>query len=346
MTATYTPESEATDVRRRPSGPRAASPDYQARQSNGASGTRDGDLRLSRALGWFSIGLGLAEVLAPERVARLIGMPEHRNDLALLRGYGVREITSGLGILANPDSAGWVWTRVVGDALDLTTLGMSMNERGAERGKLLAAAGAVAGVAALDVMTARRLQGEGGNGTAARFQSGAGAPSGIQVRKAITIAKPADEIYSFWRDFRNLPRFMQHLEAVEVLDDRRSRWTARAPAGSTVEWDAEIVEDTPNERIAWRSVGKADVDNQGSVTFRDAPGDRGTEVLVELRYDPPGGKLGALVAKLFGEEPSQQVGADLRALKQVLETGEVVRSDASIHRGMHPAQPSGEPVRT
>jgi uncharacterized membrane protein len=136
---------------------------------------------------------------------------------------------------------------------------------------------------------------------------------------------------------------MEHLEAVQVIDDRRSHWRARAPAGSSVEWDAEIIEDQPNARISWRSTQEADVPNTGTVSFRTAPGNRGTEIQVTLRYDPPAGRVGALVAKLFGEEPAEQVKSDLRRLKQVLETGEVVHSDASVHRGLHPAQPSAAP---
>jgi uncharacterized membrane protein len=166
----------------------------------------------------------------------------------------------------------------------------------------------------------------------------------VAVSEAITIAASPDAVYHFWRDFGNLPRFMEYLEAVEVIDDRRSHWRARAPAGQTVEWDAEITDDRPNERISWRSVQRADVPNAGTVRFRRAPGDRGTEVHVQLRYDPPGGKLGALVAKILREDPSQQVVSDLRRLKQVIETGEVVHSDASVQRGMHPAQPSGTPA--
>jgi uncharacterized membrane protein len=132
---------------------------------------------------------------------------------------------------------------------------------------------------------------------------------------------------------------MAHLESVQVLDDRRSHWKAKAPAGTTVEWDAETIEDRPNELIAWRSLPDATVPNSGTVRFKDAPGDRGTEVLVQLSYQPPGGKVGALIAKLFGEEPKQQVKGDLRRFKQVMETGEIVHSDASIHRGPHPAYP-------
>ena len=167
---------------------------------------------------------------------------------------------------------------------------------------------------------------------------------GTRVRKSITVNRSADEVYDFWRNFENLPRFMQHLESVQMTSDRRSHWKAKAPAGSTVEWDAELTEDRPNELIAWRSVEGADVPNAGVVRFVPAAGGRGTEIHVDLRYDPPAGKLGALFAKLFGEEPSQQVDGDLRRFKQVLEIGEVLYSDASIASGMRPAHPPEAPV--
>jgi uncharacterized membrane protein len=161
---------------------------------------------------------------------------------------------------------------------------------------------------------------------------------GMDVQQALTVRRPREEVYRFWRDFENLPRFMSHLESVEVTGDRRSHWRAKAPAGAPVEWDAELVEDRPNELIAWRSLEGAQVSNSGFVRFQDAPGDRGTEVQVALRYDPPAGPLGRLVAKLFGDEPHQQVASDLRRFKQVMELGEVVVSDASI-AGPRPAQP-------
>lgn len=163
----------------------------------------------------------------------------------------------------------------------------------------------------------------------------------MDVKKAITINRSPEEIYQFWHDFRNLPRFMDHLESVQMTGEKRSHWKAKAPAGTTVEWDAETVDDQPNQRIAWRSLMGAAVDNAGSVRFVPAPGGRGTEVHVELRYDPPGGALGATVARIFGEEPGQQVSDDLRRFKQVLETGEITRSDASV-RGKGPAQPPEE----
>jgi uncharacterized membrane protein len=138
---------------------------------------------------------------------------------------------------------------------------------------------------------------------------------------------------------------MRHLESVSVGADGRSHWVAKAPAGRTVEWDAETTEDVPNERIAWRSLEGADVRNQGSVEFAPAPGGRGTEVRVTLEYDPPFGKLGSKIAMLFREEPGQQVYDDLRHFKQVMETGEIVLSDATKQRGAHPAQPNDVPVQ-
>jgi uncharacterized membrane protein len=134
---------------------------------------------------------------------------------------------------------------------------------------------------------------------------------------------------SFWRDLDHLPTFMIHLEAVTSSGERRSHWVAKAPGGR-VEWDAEIAEDRPGEIIAWQSVKGSDVPNGGSVRFTDAPADRGTEVRVDLHYDPPAGSAGAMVVKLFGEEPEQQLCDDLRRFKQVMETGEVVRSDGSL----------------
>jgi uncharacterized membrane protein len=145
---------------------------------------------------------------------------------------------------------------------------------------------------------------------------------GPLVDRCVTINRPVDEVYRFWRNFENLPRFMHHLLSVTVFDERRSHWVVRAPAGRTVKWDAEIVDEVPNERIAWRAVDNAQVEHSGAVTFTAAPGNRGTEVRVMLHYAPPAGRLGAALAKVFGEEPAQQVAHDLRTFKQVMEAGE------------------------
>ena len=149
-----------------------------------------------------------------------------------------------------------------------------------------------------------------------------GRGEGIKVEQAVTINRPREEIYRFWRNFENLPRFMDHLESVQVLDEQRSHWVAKGPAGTRVEWDAEIHNEIPNELIAWRSLPGSEVDHAGSVHFSPVHND-GTEVRVILRYDPPAGKVGAAVARLFGEEPSHQVAEDLRRFKQVMEAGEL-----------------------
>jgi uncharacterized membrane protein len=237
----------------------------------------------------------------------------------------MREIATGIGILARPRRTGWVRARVGGDLMDLTLLGAALRSDHSEKSRVTAATAAVVGLTALDVICSERLSEKSKSMTSTGAREGK-----VHVRRAVTIRRPREEIYSFWRNFENLPRFMYHLEEVQVLDAGRSRWRAKAPAGKTVEWDAEIVEDRANERIAWRALPDADVPNSGSVEFRRAPGNRGTEVHVEIRYDPPGGKLGALVAKVSGEEPGEQVADDLRRLKQVMETGEIIRSDASL----------------
>lgn len=164
-------------------------------------------------------------------------------------------------------------------------------------------------------------------------------PEPIRMRATVTVNRTADEVYRFWREFRNLARFMRHLDSVESASGN-TVWHARGPAGVRLKWEAAIVADKPNERIAWRSLEGAELQNYGHVTFRPAPGARGTEVHVEFGFDPPLGVLGAGIAKLFGELPEQQLQNDLRRFKQVLETGDVVKSDASIHRGPHPARPA------
>ncbi|GGR34884.1 SRPBCC family protein [Deinococcus ruber] len=151
--------------------------------------------------------------------------------------------------------------------------------------------------------------------------TGGGATSSkpIFVEHSVVIDRPAQQVYDYWRKLENLPQIMSHLESVTVLDDRRSRWVAKAPLGSHVEWEAEIVNDKPGERIGWHSLPGATVDNAGSVQFESMPGGTSTRVHVALSYRPPAGPLGAAVAKLFGEEPSQQIAEDLQKFKQTFE---------------------------
>lgn len=146
---------------------------------------------------------------------------------------------------------------------------------------------------------------------------------GIKVEKSVIVNRRPPEVYRFWRNFENLPRFMDHLESVAVIDETRSHWVAKAPAGTRVEWDAVIHNEIEDELIAWRSLPGSDVGNAGSVHFTPLDDGNRTEVRVVLSYDPPAGKVGAALAKLLGEEPSKQIEDDLRRFKQVIEGAEV-----------------------
>jgi uncharacterized membrane protein len=145
----------------------------------------------------------------------------------------------------------------------------------------------------------------------------------VLVGRTVTIDKPREALYAFWRDFTNLPRFMHNIESVSMNDSGRSHWVVSAPAGKTVEWDSEIIAEEPGELIAWRSLEGASVRNSGRVEFKDSPDRRGTVVTVTIAYDPPGGTVGKLIAKLFQKEPKIQARQDLRRFKQLMETGEI-----------------------
>ncbi|MEH2252828.1 SRPBCC family protein [Nostoc sp.] len=170
-------------------------------------------------------------------------------------------------------------------------------------------------------------QGATKQSTIQQAQEAIGINQSIKVEKTITINKPADELYRYWHNLENLPTFMKHLKSVKVHNEKRSHWIANAPLGISVEWDADVLEDRENEFISWASVEGADVDNSGFVRFQKAPGDRGTEVKVVLEYNPPGGALGATVAKLFGEEPEQQIGDELGRFKMLMEAGEIATTE-------------------
>lgn len=282
------------------------------------------------ALGWLSIALGLAGLLVPRRTARMVGVPGTRSAVTALRLVGLRELACGLGILAQPRAAGWLWARVVGDLIDLRLLASALGSRYARPGRITAAATGVMAIAALDVRGARALGRAGAT-------AGPSRPHAVTARRTITIGRPAEELYRFWRDVTNLPRFMQRLESVQPLGDRRARWQARGPAGAILQWEAEIVDDRPGTLIAWRSLPGSQLAHAGVVRFERAPGGRGTQVMVELEYTPPGGTLGAAVARVLGRAPEQELQEDLRRLKQLVETGDIVVSEG-VQRGV--ARPS------
>jgi uncharacterized membrane protein len=288
---------------------------------------------VAQALGWFSIALGVAEIAAPSRLARLIGAEDNDATRNTLRAFGAREIAAGAAILAKPHDARWLWSRVGGDAMDLAWLGSAATGHGAQGRRLGLTAAAVAGVTALDVFAAQRLRPDGDAATRHRQ------PADVKVEQVVTINRSIDELYRFWRDFGNFPNFMRHLKKVEVLDERRSRWTAKAPAGMSIHWVAEIVDDREGEWISWRSLPGSQVEHSGSVGFSPAPGARGTEVRVQMEYRPPAGRIGRVIATAFGEEPEQQVREDLRRFKQLMETGVIPLSDGpGLWRAAQPAR--------
>ncbi|WP_433281585.1 SRPBCC family protein [Micromonospora sp. CA-244673] len=288
----------------------------------------------ARVLGWVSLGLGAAAIAATPRLSRLCGVDDSRMARTVLRAAGVRELGHAAALLI-PRRAGWgTWTRVAGDIMDLAACGRAMSHRkGERRRRLMYTTGALAGITVVDLYTALRT-------TRGRPMTGCNRAHG-----AVTINRNIEDAYRFWHDFENLPRFMYHLQSVRMTGVRQSHWTAKAPAGRSVEWDAEVVEDRPNELIRWRSTGGATVPNSGCVRFMRAAGGHGTEVRVELEYSVPGGKPGALVAKVFGEDPQQQVCDDLRRFKQMIETGEIVRSDGSPQGTSMQQQAKQRPAR-
>jgi uncharacterized membrane protein len=276
-------------------------------------------------------------------VAHAAGVDDDASSRPLIRAVGVRELVAALLLLSGAQRS--VWFRVAGDAADLALLGSALTGKKGDRARRVrGATGFVAALTAVDLYAALRRE---------RDQHGPGRPGPLALQASVTVNKSPEETYAFWRDLTNLPRFMQHLESVTpVADgDGRSHWVAKAPLGTSVSWDAEITSEEPGRRLAWKSLPGGRIDNSGTVHFAEAPGDRGTEVKVVLHYDIPGGRLGRAIARIAGENPVQQVRDDLRRFKQVIETGDIVRTDglpggtdAKKQGAQRPAQPLGRPL--
>jgi len=331
--------------------------------------------KLTRTLGWTSVGLGAPLVLASGRTARVLGIEDGKRQRAVLASVGAREWLAAAGMLGQ-ESPLWLWSRVAGDLMDLTLLGNDLAGRlpaatGAKaRGKKSAGAGAgsaqgrtAAATAMVLAITAVDLYAAVSRGVRSLRNSE------VSLTAAVTVTSPRQTVYERWRQLDGLPAFMAHLDDVTVTGPRTSHWRATAPFGAAVEWDAEITEDVPGERIAWRSLDPSEngtedrienrgrsgrsgrsgktvrkIRNAGTVRFIPAPNGRDTEVHVTLSYALPAGKGGQAVARYFGEEPHQQLDDDLRRFKQLLETGEVVRSEGAPGgkraRGEFPQRPA------
>ncbi|MFI7641733.1 SRPBCC family protein [Nonomuraea sp. NPDC049400] len=302
---------------------------------------------LARALGWVSLALGAAQLAAPRMVNRLSGVDDSRLASTVTRMAGTRELMHAAALLGSRRPGPWTWGRVAGDALDLAVLGRAMANRSGRsarsgrcdrsarrRRRAVAATAAVTGITALDLATAL-------------YSSGLGVRRPMRLQASITVNRPREEVYAFWRDLENLPAFMLHLESVRTTGERHSRWRAMV-ATADVEWAAEILDEQAGELIAWRSVRGSMINTSGSVRFTEGPAGRGTTVHLTLEYRGRGRALGAAVAGMLGEYPQQQVRDDLRRFKQIMETGEVLLAEGSpegvrllSRLRQRPAQPVG-----
>ncbi|HJQ20673.1 MAG TPA: hypothetical protein VJ867_10015 [Gemmatimonadaceae bacterium] len=254
-------------------------------------------MSLAQGLGWFSVGLGAAQVLAPRTMARLIGIEESGGNVALMRALGMRELASGVGIFSQKNDRAFLWGRVIGDMMDLALLGVAAASARTDKRRLAGAALAVAGATALDMIVARQRSNpevtDVATSTVDEWDERADeADAAPRVHEIITINRPHDEVARLWPEIARRPDVGDHLGSAEV-------------------------------------------------SFHATP--RGeTEVRVEVEYEPRGGKLGAMAAKVARKDPGSHIHRELRHAKQIIEVGEVVHSDASIHRGKHPAQPDRE----
>lgn len=289
---------------------------------------------LAQGLGWFSIGLGTAQILAPRAMSRLVGVRDADNNTALMRALGVREIAAGIGLLADPKPTGFAVARVAGDAMDLALLARTLAAPENDKGRALFATAAVVGVGLLDVLASEELA---TNVPHVKHRDRTG--DALSVKRSVTVNRPVEEVYAFWQNFENLPQFMKHLDSVRNTGENTSRWSAGAAQGESVQWEVQLVERQPNQLLSWKTIGVSDIVAHGRVEFSEAPGGRGTEVRASLSYQVPGGAVGKRLARIFRDVPGLKIENELNVFKQIMETGEEVRSDASIHKGPHPAQP-------
>jgi uncharacterized membrane protein len=219
--------------------------------------------------------------------------------------------------------------------MDLALLRSAMDSPWARKDRLTAATLAVLGITAADLLCSTKVTAEP-NGSSEREVP---PTNDVHVTAAVTVQAPVSEIFAVWDGFQGLPRFMTDAATVQLTGDRQSRWTIPGPAGTTLEWDVQLTSIVPNEQITWRTTDGGPVAAEGTVRFRPAPGNRGTQVVFDAHFSPPGGKLGKKIAQPLAEVLAVKIGNDLRRFKQLIELGEIVHSDDSIVPGPNPAQP-------
>jgi len=278
--------------------------------------TEGDQTRLTRFLGWFSIGLGMAEMVAPHMIARISGT---RDRGPLIRAYGLREIAVGAGILTRQDPGPWLWMRVAGDVVDLASLA-----GGSRPGKRIATVGAiaaVAGVTALDILSAQR---ESDPDRAVPKP----AHDTERAEASVIIRRSPEECFEFWSNVENFPRFIPEIRSVRPTGEKTSHWTAGFEGHSSqIEWDSETTADPATRRITWQSIPGSNIYVTGEATFEPAPGGRGTVVRVQLDFDHPGRTLTAPASRMVGKHPEQIMYKSLRRMKQLLEVGEIITTE-------------------
>jgi uncharacterized membrane protein len=259
-------------------------------------------------MGLATVALGVAKLAAPRTLVRVAGIRAGERTPWLVRALGAREVVIGLGLLSSRRPVPWLWSRVAGDALHLALLAAAVGARRAGGPRAVGALAGLAGIAALDVACAVAA-------TRSRRTT--------SVTRSITIARPREDVYRYWRDFANAPAFMADIESVAVLDARRSRWCAHGPVGPVVSWEVEVAEDLPGQLLRWASVegAQSDVRARGVVRLSDAPDGRGTQVEIELGYGLPDDAPDRAAAFVTRAATPDRIEAALARARELLETG-------------------------
>ncbi len=270
----------------------------------------------ARALGVFSIGLGAAECTAARRLSDTIGIETHPG---LVRFLGIREIANGVGILAAPRRPQLLWSRVGGDAIDLTLMGIAFGSPRTRRLRLLTAIGAVAGVTALDVLCARLMSRKRYRHVESRWLTGR---RGVRLQKSISINRSPDDLYRFCREFSNLPKILDNVESITEPIAGEYEWHVSGPRSKHFKWMTKIIEDRPNQLISWRTLHPASIENSGSIRFVAGQDGRGTIVRVELLHRPTKQGINSAI-RMLSPRIEFRLSEALRRLKAFMETGEI-----------------------